>query len=110
MKIGDLTKEIKPLTTTYKTEKIDFPVTFEYRTQAVTVDFMRLMETAVGIDRVIKQIVKIVVKWDLQEDNGKVIPVTEEAIIKNNIPVYLLLSILECLSADTRSLREAKNG
>lgn len=110
MKISDLTKEVKPLKITYKTGQKDFPVNLEYRTQAVTVDFMRSMEAAMPLDRVIKQIEKTVVKWDLQDDEERVIPVTEEAIIKNNIPVYLLLSILECLSADARSLSEAKNG
>ena len=109
MKISDLTKEVKPLKITYKTAQKDFPVNLEYRTQAVTVDFMRSMEAAMPLDRVIQQVVKTVVKWDLQDDAEQVIPVTEEAIIENGLPVYLLLSILECIAQDTRSLSEAKN-
>ena len=109
MKISDLTKEIKSLEIAYTTGQKDFPVALEYRTQAVTVDFMRSIETALPLDRVIKQIEKIVVKWDLQDDDKQVIPITEEAIINNKIPVNLLLFILERLSTDARSLREAKN-
>ena len=109
MKISDLTKEIKSLEIAYPTGQKDFPVALEYRTQAVTVDFMRSIETALPLDRVIKQIEKIVVKWDLQDDDKQVIPITEEAIINNKIPVNLLLFILERLSTDARSLREAKN-
>ena len=64
-----------------------------------------------GIARVTYQVVKVVEKWDLTDDEDKVIPVTEEAIKAHDIPVYLLSSILEAIGHDRLVLSDdSKNG
>ena len=111
MKISDLTKETKELTVVYRTPSAEFEVKLEYRTQAVDVGFIQEMRAKDGIDRVVYQVVEVVSKWDLQFDDGKLVPVTAEGIEKAHIPVFLLHSILDAIAEDQRLLPDdSKNG
>lgn len=100
MKLRDLVKETKELKVVYKTTRGDFVINLEYRPQAVTLGFLDEINELQNMDRLIYQIEKLVVKWDLQDDDDKIIPVTGEAIKENNIPVYLLNSIIESITRD----------
>lgn len=110
MRLSDLTKETKKLSIVYKTAMKDFPVLVEYRPQAVTIDFVKSVEGKSGTDQIVDRVCRSIVRWDLQDDDGVEIPVTEEKILEAGIPVYLLTSIVEAINTDVKSLGEAKNG
>lgn len=110
MRLSDLTNETKKLAVIYKTTASEFTVIVEYRTSAVTLAFLSELQEQTGFQRVVYQVLKIVSSWDLTDDAGKVIPVTKEAIENNNMPYYLLSSILDAVSKDRFALSdESKN-
>jgi hypothetical protein len=43
---------------------------------------------------------KLVVSWDLQDDNDKIIPITQKALAEHEVPIYLLNTIIEAITAD----------
>ena len=111
MKLRDLVKETKELKVIYKTSQGDFVINLEYRPQAVTLGFLDEMRDLENMDKLLYQIEKLVVKWDLQDDDDKVIPVTQEAVKKNEIPVYLLSSIIDSITKDRLLFaQESKKG
>lgn len=111
MRLSDLASETKKLAVVYKTTANEFTVNLEYRTQAVTLGFLKELSEQIGIERVVYQFVKIVTKWDLQDDDGEIIPVTKEALLENDVPIYLMNSILEAIGQDRLVLSdESKNG
>ena len=110
MRVSELTKETKKLEVVYKTTSGTFPVMLEYRTQAVTLGFLKELEQAQGANKIVYQVTQVVKSWDLQDDDDQVIPVTEEAITAANVPVYLLSSILQAIAQDRLIGDEAKNG
>jgi hypothetical protein len=109
MRVSDLTKETKKLEVVYRTASGDFPVKLEYRTQAVTMGFLKELEQAQGADRLVYQVTQVVTRWDLQDDNDQVIPITAEGIEAAGVPVYLLNSILGAIAEDRLLGAEAKN-
>ena len=109
MRISDLTKETKKLEVVYRTASGDFPVKLEYRTQAVTMGFLKELEQAQGADRLVYQVTQVVTRWDLQDDNDQIIPITAEGIEAAGVPVYLLNSILGAIAEDRLLGAEAKN-
>lgn len=111
MRISDLASDTKKLAVIYRTSAKEFTVNLEYRTQAVTLGFLDDLREQIGIERVVYQVVKILTKWDLTDDDDKVIPITEEGIKVYEIPIYLLNSILEAITQDRIALSEdSKNG
>lgn len=110
MRVSELTKETKMLEVVYKTTSGTFPVMVEYRTQAVTLGFLKELEQAQGADKIVYQVTQVVKSWDLLDDNDKVIPITAEAIEAAGVPVYLLSSILGAIADDRLIGDEAKNG
>lgn len=111
MRLSELIKETKKLAVVYKTAANEFVINLEYRTQAVTIGFFDELQDKTGIERVVYQIEKVLVSWDLTDDDNKIIPVTAEAIKENNIPIYLLSSILGAIAQDRTLLSEdSKNG
>ena len=96
----DLVKETKELKVIYRTSKAEFVVELEYRPQIVTLGFLDEIATLDTMGRLVYQIEKLVAKWDLQDDDGEIIPVTEEAIRKSGIPIYLMNSIVESITKD----------
>ena len=111
MRLSDLTSETKKLAVVYKTTASEFTINLEYRTQAVTLNFLSELSEQIGIERVVYQVVKILARWDLTDDDDKVIPITEESIKAHDIPVYLLSSILEAIGHDRLVLSDdSKNG
>ena len=78
MRISDLTKETKKLEVVYKTASGDFPVKLEYRTQAVTMGFLKELEQAQGADRLVYQDAGETL--GLQDDNDQIIPITAAGI------------------------------
>lgn len=109
MRISDLTKETKKLEVVYRTASGDFPVKLEYRTQAITLGFLKELEQAQGADKIVYQVTQVVKSWDLLDDNDKVIPITAEAIEAAGVPVYLLSSILGAIAEDRLIGDDAKN-
>jgi len=109
MRLSDLTKEVKKLSIVYKTVTKDFPVLVEYRPQSVTIDFIKGVEGKSGTDQIVERICRSIIRWDLQDDDGVEIPVTRERILEAGIPAFLLISIVEAINGDTKSLSEAKN-
>ena len=109
MRISDLTKETKKLEVVYRTASGDFPVKLEYRTQAVTMGFLKELEQAQGADRLVYQVTQVVTRWDLQDDNDQIIPITAAGIEAAGVPVYLLNSILGAIADDRLIGAEAKN-
>jgi len=111
MRISDLVKETKKLAVVYKTSANEFTVNLEYRTQAVTLGFFSDLSEQTGIGKVVYQVVKIIEKWDLTDDEDKVIPITEEEIKAHDIPIYLLNSLLDAIAQDRIALSDdSKNG
>jgi hypothetical protein len=111
MRLSDLANDTRKLAVVYKTSANEFIVNLEYRTQVVTLGFLSELVEQIGIERVVYQIVKILAKWDLTDDDDKVIPITEESIKAHDIPIYLLNSILEAITQDRIALsEESKNG
>lgn len=108
MRLRDLAKETKELKVIYKTSSGDFVINLEYRPQAVTLGFIDEVVSLGVTERVVYQIEKLVAKWDLQDDDDKLIPVTEKGIKNNEIPVYLLNSIIEAITRD-RALFSAES-
>ena len=109
MRVSELTKETKKLEVVYKTTSGDFPVKLEYRTQAVTMGFLKELEQAQGADRLVYQVTQVVTRWDLQDDNDQIIPITAAGIEAAGVPVYLLNSILGAIADDRLIGAEAKN-
>ena len=109
MRISDLTKETKKLEVVYRTASGDFPVKLEYRTQAVTMGFLKELDQAQGADRLVYQVTQVVTRWDLQDDNDQIIPITAAGIEAAGVPVYLLNSILGAIAEDRLLGAEAKN-
>ena len=109
MRISDLTKETKKLEVVYRTASGDFPVKLEYRTQAVTMGFLKELEQAQGADRLVYQVTQVVTRWDLEDDNDQIIPITAAGIEAAGVPVYLLNSILGAIAEDRLLGAEAKN-
>lgn len=108
MKLRDLAKETKELKVIYRTSSGDFEINLEYRPQVITLGFIDELTSLSASDRIVYQIEKLVAKWDLQDDDDHVIPVTEEAMKKNGVPVYLLNSIIEAITRD-RALFSAES-
>lgn len=100
MRLSDLTSETKKLAVVYKTAANEFTIVVEYRTQAVSLGFLSEVNAKEGLDKTVYQLENVLVSWDLTDDNDKVIPVTAEAIKENNMPVYLLYSILDAIVQD----------
>jgi len=109
MRVSELTKETKKLEVVYRTASGDFPVKLEYRTQAVTMGFLKELEQAQGADRLVYQVTQVVTRWDLQDDNDQIIPITAAGIEAAGVPVYLLNSILGAIAEDRLLGAEAKN-
>jgi len=109
MRVSELTKETKMLEVVYKTTSGTFPVMVEYRTQAVTLGFLKELEQAQGANKIVYQVTQVVKSWDLLDDNDKVIPITAEAIEAAGVPVYLLSSILGAIAEDRLIGDDAKN-
>jgi hypothetical protein len=109
MKISDFLSETKKLKITYKVLDGDITVDIEYRPQAVTVPLMKALEQAHGYELVTEQVIAIVKRWDLQRDDLSEIPITKEALEAEQIPLYLLSSILDAIRVDIAGDREAKN-
>jgi len=84
-------------------------VMVEYRTQAVTLGFLKELEQAQGANKIVYQVTQVVKSWDLLDDNDKVIPITAEAIEAAGVPVYLLSSILGAIAEDRLIGDDAKN-
>ncbi len=110
MRISELINDSKDLRLVYKTSSGDFVVNLKYRPQVVTLRFLRELRDLEGEERVLYQIEKAIVSWDLQDENDKVIPVSKEAIEAEGIPVFLLSSILNAVASDRGLEDEAKNG
>lgn len=108
MRISDLAKDTRTISVVYKVGDIEFTVEVEYRTQAITIPVLKALREAVGYEHVLTQIVKLIARWDLQDNNDKEIPVTTEAIESNEIPYYLLVTILEEIKRDIRADDESK--
>ena len=109
MRVSELTKETKMLEVVYKTTSGTFPVMVEYRTQAVTLGFLKELEQAQGADKIVYQVTQVVKSWDLLDDNDQVIPISAEGIEAAGVPVYLLNSILGAVAEDRLLGNEAKN-
>jgi len=109
MRVSELTKETKKLEVVYRTASGDFPVKLEYRTQAVTMGFLKELEQAQGADRLVYQVTQVVTRWDLQDDKDQIIPITAAGIEAAGVPVYLLNSILGAIAEDRLLGAEAKN-
>lgn len=106
MRLSELTKDLKKIAVVYKAGDKEFTINIEYRTQAVTVVFLAELKEMVGIKQTIYQLEKIVASWDLTDDNNKVIPITAAAIEKYNVPVYLLISMLNAIAQDKKALSD----
>lgn len=107
MKLRDLTKETKKLEVVYKTSSGDFAINLEYRPQAITLAFLDELTNMLSSDeRITYQMEKLVASWDLQDDDGKIIPITREALSKYEVPFYLLTTIIEAISVDRKLLSE----
>lgn len=109
MRISELVNDSKDLRVVYKTSSGDFVVNLKYRPQVVTLKFLRELRDLEGEKRMLYQIEKAIISWDLQDENDKVIPVNEEAIEAEGIPMFLLSSILDAIAADRSLEDEAKN-
>lgn len=111
MRLSELARDTKKLAVVYKTSANEFVLNIEYRTQAVTLGFMSELKEKRGVERITYQVENILKSWDLQDDDGKIIPITYEEIEKAGVPVYLLNSILEAIASDRFALSdESKNG
>lgn len=111
MRLADLAKEKKKLEVVYRTSNGDFSVNLEYRPQAVTLSFLSSLKEQNSIESMIYHIEALVDNWDLQDDDDNIIPVTKEAMLKHQFPIYLLNTIIKAITDDRMLFSaESKNG
>lgn len=94
-----------------KTRKIaiefcDETAEVEYRVNVVTAAFLREIRQMDEIESVQRQVAQAVVRWDVQDDEGKEIPCTVEAIEANAIPLQFLSFVLSAIGDDMRIWRQ----
>lgn len=109
MKLSDLTNETKELAIPYKGAADEYIVKLVYRTQAVTPGFLKEVRELKGEDRLIYQVKKAVVSWDITDDDLKPIKITDDGLA--DVPAQLLGWILDQIAQDRFVLSdESKNG
>jgi hypothetical protein len=109
MRLSDLTSETRELAVPYKEKPDEYIVKLVYRTHVITPGFMREIQELDGVDRLVYQIKKIIVSWDVTDDDLKPIPITDEGLAE--VPTQLMLWILDQIAQDRYVLSdESKNG
>ncbi|MEL7626986.1 MAG: hypothetical protein AAGU15_09025 [Anaerolineaceae bacterium] len=109
MRISDLLNATKPLAIKFVSGDAAIILNIEYRTNAVTYS---VLKSWVGLDSwesVMRQIEVYVAKWDLTDDEGAMIPLTEKSLVENNVPLALINVILMAIQTDIQENRETKN-
>lgn len=108
MKLSDLANETKELAIPYKGMVDEYIVKLVYRTQAVTPGFVKDVQELEGVDKLVYQVEKVVVSWDITDNDLKPIPITKDALA--NVPTQLLGWILDQIARDRFVLSdESKN-
>lgn len=104
MKLTELTKKTRKIIVTYLGESAEV----EYRLAVVTPGFLSELKGLNGTDSVIHQLEKIVIRWDVTDENGHEIPPTEEQIRKYDIPVRFLSAVIRAVSDDMDGWEKAE--
>jgi len=99
MKLTALTKKTQTVTVRYLGESAEV----EFRLAVVTPQFLNDWQGLDNLSSIICQLERTVVHWDVLDENDQVIPPTEEAIRKHDIPVGFLSQVL-------LSIAESMNG
>jgi len=100
MKISELAKDARRLEIVYTVGEQKYPVNVEYWTQAITIGLLREIRDATTDEQILTQFVRLVKRWDLTDDNDNEIPITVEGLVKNEVPFFLLTTILSAIHAD----------
>lgn len=105
MRLKDLIQKTRKIVVTISEETAEV----EYRLHAISVSYLEELGRLAGMESVISQVVQIVIRWDVLDENGKEIPVTAEAIRQYEIPVEFLTAVLNGITDDHKADADAKN-
>jgi len=106
MKLSDLAKDTRKLTFDYDNGVNVYPIEFEYRVSASTLAMINEIEKFDTIERVVQQICKLLVSWNIQ-DGDEMLPLEPERLEQSDIPLDLLVDILGEIRKD-QSLSSAE--
>jgi hypothetical protein len=99
MKLTDLTRKTRKIEVSYLGEAANI----EYKVAAVTPTFLAELKGLDSVSSIIHQISRVVIVWDVVDENDMMIPLTEKSIRDRDIPVGFLSEILTAITADMAS-------
>ena len=99
MKLTKLTKKTQTVMVHYLGETAEV----EFKLAGVTPQFLDDLRGLDSLNSIIKQLERTVLRWDVLDENDQVIPPTEEAIRRHDIPIGFLSQVL-------LSIAESMNG
>ena len=109
MKVSDLRNDTKKLKIIYKGLEKDHEINIVYRWRAIPVgwhnDIMKLKEP----EQLQKQMEDLLVSWDLEDDDGEVLPFDYQKLKEAGMTSWLLASILGEVMRDQLLEPEQKN-
>lgn len=79
----------------------------EYTPAKFTVRELEAMQKNRDVRAVIKQILRVITKWDLEGEDGKTLPLEEESLLDIDITVFT--RIITKVSEDQRASGEAES-
>lgn len=110
MRVSDLRKETKNITVQLQGVNGAVPLEVEYRWYGVDLALIDALKEVEGIDKRITEIEHLVVSWDLQFDDGSMVPITRDGIKEAGLQTWHILSILDAIYIDQYGKPEEKKG
>lgn len=109
MKVSDLRNDTKKLVIKWQGVSAEFDIEVEYRWRAIPFGFFTRIAEADSEERSFAMLKEMLVSWNLQDDDGKVIPIEVEAVKKALVPEWLLSEIVTAIRADMFQDNDTKN-
>lgn len=108
MKVSDLRNDTKKLVIKWQGVSEEFAINVEYRWRAIPFGFFSKLAEASNEERSFELLKEMLVSWDLEDDDGKVIPIEAEAVKAALVPDWLLSEIVTAIRADMLPGGDAK--
>lgn len=109
MKVSDLRNDTKKLVIKWKGVSAEFDIEVEYRWRAIPFGFFTGIAEADSEERSFAYLKEVLVSWDLEDDDGNIIPIEIDAVKAALVPDWLLSEIVNAIRADMTMDGDSKN-
>lgn len=114
MKLSDMTKEVRALAVNFKANNKALRVNVEYYPHRLNVPlYLQIRDEFTDHQKTVSYLSELLKSWDIEDDDGNIIPTTREALESEKIPYLFLQLLLESIWVDMsgmrQELRESKN-